>query len=190
MKRPPLPDLDDASQRLLDRHLDHLRNRHLAPVYIDQRRRALTCLVAWLRRLLVDIALADLDRWQTEALVARTTGRSRKTLVSHVREFYRWCHDVEEATSDDRGRRLVPARQARLVPRPTSDRALVEAGHGTRPPATHAVPRGVPGPARLEIAGLRREDVLDDADLPTIIVRGKGNRERVLPLVAPVLAEL
>jgi integrase/recombinase XerC len=192
VKRPPLPDLDGASQRLLDRHLSHLRNRHLAPVYIDQRRRAVAGLVAWLGgRPLVDITLADLDRWQSEALVTRTTGRSRNTLVTHVREFYRWCHAVEEVTGDDRGRRLVRARQARLVPRPITDRALANALMAApdriRPMLYLAAYEGM---RAIEIAGLRREDVMVDDNPPAIVVMGKGSKERVLPLMPSVLVEL
>jgi integrase/recombinase XerD len=41
-----------------------------------------------------------------------------------------------------------------------------------------------------EIAGLRREDVRDDADLPHLLVRGKGGRERVVPLGPNPLGEL
>jgi integrase/recombinase XerC len=191
VKRTPLPTLDDASQRLLDQHLAHLRNRHLSPAFVDQRRRVLIGLVAWLGHPLADVTLDDLDRWQTEALVTRTTGRSRNTVVSHVREFYRWCHAVEEATSDDRGRRLVRARQARLVPRPIRDgsltTALAAAPPRVRPMLYLAAYEGL---RACEIANLRREDVLDGDDPPSIVVLGKGNKERVLPLSAPVLVEL
>lgn len=43
-------------------------------------------------------------------------------------------------------------------------------------------------PARS--TNLRREDVLDGDDPPSIVVLGKGNKERVLPLSAPVLVKL
>ncbi len=42
----------------------------------------------------------------------------------------------------------------------------------------------------VEIAGLRRENVHDLDDPPHLVVLGKGNKERVLPLQPRVLAEL
>lgn len=179
-----------TSQDALTAHLDHLRNRGLADVYIDQRARAVRGLAATTGSDVLDLTAADLDRWQTTALTTRTTGRSRNTLVTHVREFYRWAHK-QEITSDDRGRKLVRAKAARLVPRPIGERslslALEMAPIRVRPMLYLAAYEGL---RACEIARLRREDVRD-ADLPaTLVVLGKGSRERVLPASAQVLMEL
>lgn len=172
------------------RHLEHLRNRGLAPVYIDQRRRALRGLVHFFDRPLLDISADDLQRWQSTALVTRTTGRSRNTLLTHVREFYRWAH-AQELTTDDRGRHLIRAKAARLVPRPIGEAslaiALQMAPTRVRPMLYLAAYEGL---RACEIARLRREDVRD-ADSPcTLVVLGKGGKERVLPASAQVLLEL
>lgn len=190
MKRPPLPPLDAASQQVMDRHLSHLRNRHLQPDYIDQRRRVLLGMAAWIGQPLLEVTISDLDRWQTTGLVTRTTGRSRNTVTSHVREFFRWCH-VEALTGDDRGRRLVRARQTRLVPRPIAQQALADALDAAPPrlrPMLYLA--AYEGLRACEIAGLRRDDVQDEATPPVIVVLGKGGKERVLPLTEPVLEEL
>lgn len=172
------------------RHLTHMRNRGLAPIYVDQRRRALLGLVQSLGKELLDITAADLDEWQSTALATRTTGRSRNTLLTHVREFYRWAH-AQEVTADDRGRHLVRAKAARLVPRPIGESslamALTMAPDRVRPMLYLAAYEGL---RACEIAALRREDVRD-ADTPaTLVVLGKGRKERVLPASAQVLMEL
>ena len=174
---------------VLGRHLQYLRQRHLAASYIDQRRRILLALMAFTDRPLLEITTDDLDRWQELGLAGRTTGRSRNTVVSHVRSFYHWAHALEEVTPDDRGRRLVRAKTARLLPRPIGReallRALEHAPHRVRPMLYLAAFEGL---RAVEIAGLRSEDLRTDVDPPTLVVLGKGSKERILPL-SPVVLE-
>lgn len=171
-------------------HLDHLRNRGLAPIYIDQRRRALRQLTDATGSTVLDLTALDIDRWQTEHLHTRTTGRSRNNLVTHVREFYRWAHE-QEITPDDRGRRLTRAKVARLVPRPIGEAALQVAldlaPDRVRPMLLLAAYEGL---RACEIARLRREDVRDHDSPETIVVLGKGSKERVLPVSQRVLIAL
>jgi len=178
------------SDSALDRHLDNLRNRGLAVVYVDQRRRALRGLARVLDAPVLDLSADDLDRWQTTCLATRTTGRSRNTLVTHVREFYRWAH-TQEITADDRGRKLVRAKAARLVPRPIGEGslsvALSLAPPRVRPMLYLAAYEGL---RACEIATLRREDVRDADQPATLVILGKGSKERVLPASAQVLLEL
>jgi site-specific recombinase XerD len=181
-----MTDSSDASAR----HLQHLRHRGLAPGYVDQRRCALRNLSRDLGLPLLDVTVADLERWQDTALVTRTTGRSRNALVTHVREFYRWAHE-QEITGDDRGRRLLRSKTDRLVPRPIAEPSLLVA-------LQMAPPRAKPmlylaayqGLRACEIARLRREDVQDTGPSPTLVVLGKGSKERVLPLSDPVILAL
>lgn len=174
----------------ISRHLAHLHNRGLAPVYIDQRRRALRGLAATTGRDILDLTADDLDHWQTTALATRTTGRSRNTLLTHVREFCRWLH-VEEITPDDRGRKLVRAKAGRLVPRPIGEGALAVAlqmaPDRVRPMLYLAAFEGL---RACEVAALRREDVRDADDPAQLVVLGKGSKERVLPASAQVLMAL
>ncbi len=172
-------------------HLQHLRNRGLAATYIDQRRRALRGLREHLDgRELLDLTAHDIDLWQATGLTGRTTGRSRNALLTHVREFYRWAH-AQDLTPDDRGRYLVRAKQARLVPRPIGEQTLADvlehAPARVRPMLYLAAFEGL---RACEIAALRREDVRDSDASPSLVVFGKGKRERVLPLSAQVHHEL
>lgn len=178
------------SDLAVSRHLAHLRNRGLAAIYIDQRRRALRGLAAHTHTELLELTADDLDHWQTTALGTRTTGRSRNTLLTHVREFYRWAH-VEEITPDDRGRRLVRAKSARLMPRPIGEgaltMALAMAPDRVRPMLYLAAYEGL---RACEIAALRREDVRDADEPAQLVVLGKGRKERVLPASGQVLMAL
>ncbi len=172
-------------------HLQHLVNRGLAAPYIDQRRRALRGLREHLDgRELLALTAHDVEQWQATGLAGRTTGRSRNALLTHVREFYRWAH-AHDLTEDDRGRYLVRAKQARLVPRPISELALAtvleQAPRRVRPMLFLAAFEGL---RACEIAGLRREDVRDSDANPSLVVLGKGKRERVLPLSGQVHHEL
>lgn len=171
-------------------HLDHLRNRGLAPIYIDQRRRALRQLSRATGSGVLELSADDLDRWQTDHLHTRTTGRSRNNLITHAREFYRWAH-AQEMTPDDRGRRLVRAKVSRLVPRPIGEAslqvALDMAPDRVRPMLLLAAYEGL---RACEIARLRREDVRDHDSPETIVVLGKGSKERVVPVSQRVLMAL
>lgn len=178
------------SDRRVTEHLTHLRNRGLAPIYVDQRRRALRGLEAWFDRPVLDLSADDLARWQTDSLSLRTTGRSRNTLLSHITEFYRWAH-LLEITPDDRGRKLVRSKTSRLVPRPIGEGAL-QVALDLAPPRVRPMLylAAYEGLRACEIARLRREDVRDHDSPETIVVFGKGSKERVLPVSQRVLMEL
>ncbi len=141
----PTPQEVDAP--ILVRHLTYLRTRNLSTAYVDQRRRALLNLAAWAGRPLLDLSPVDLERWQSTVLPGRSSGRSRNTLTSHVRGFYRWAHVVEEGHR----RRPQPqarARQGRPAPAPPDRPCCARARAGRRSPAhpADAVPRRLPGP--------------------------------------------
>ncbi len=182
---------DSFSQLVQQRHLQHLRNRGLTPAYIDQRRRLLRGLERWAGRPLLELTSDDLDRWQTEALWGLTTARSRNNAVVHTGQFYRWARWTAELIEDERARVLVRAKEPRLVPRPITDRALAEAlaqaPDRVRPMLYLAAYQGL---RAVEIARLRREDIDEHAAEPTITVRGKGDKERTLPLSPRVWDEL
>lgn len=174
---------------LTDLHLGWLRARNLRPATIDQRQRAITRLR---RALPVDPLVAtpaDLTDWYA-ALTDRVTPEARATELSHVRQFYRWLQR-EGHRADDPTVRLDRPRVPRRLPRPipTADlvTVLASAPVRVRPWVALAAYAGL---RACEIARLRREDVLDGADPPVLIVHeGKGAKQRVVPLHAD-LAEI
>jgi integrase/recombinase XerC len=84
---------------------------------------------------------------------------------------------------------LPKARKGR--PRPISEEqlrvAILNAPRRIRPWLVLAALAGL---RCAEIAGLRREDLLDTADEPVIIVMGKGRKERIVPLSPQLWREL
>jgi integrase/recombinase XerC len=184
------PGVTQTTDDLVSRHLQHLRLRGLAASYMAERRRYLAAVATHLDRPLLDVTCDDLQRWQDQALARRKPGRSRNVAITHVREFYRWAHQ-HDLTGDDRGRHLLRAKQARLVPRPVAEDvlrdALVHAPDRLRPMLYLAAFEGL---RACEIAGLRREDVRDRDDPAVLVVLGKGRKERILPLSPQVLDEL
>jgi integrase len=88
-----------------------------------------------------------------------------------------------------RGRCLAPATQAQdVLGRPVElRRALTHAPVRVRPMLYLAAFAGL---RAVEVANLRREDVRDDDAPPCMVLYGKGDKERTVPLSAPVLAEL
>lgn len=111
--------------------------------------------------------------------------------MSHLKSFYRWAV-LEGLVVTDPTVRLVRPKVRRRLPRPipTVDlvRALDEAPPRIRPWLYLAAYAGL---RACEIAALRREDVLDRADPPVLVVAdGKGGGQRVVPMPAELVAEL
>jgi integrase len=179
------------SQLAVARHLDHLRQRGLAPSTIYQRRRALARLDAVLTVPLLDAGPAELAAWRA----GLTTGAEAtvSTYACHVREFYAWA--LAEGLIYINPAAGLP-RLRRLLPRPIAEKdlfaALAAAPRRVRP---WLVLAGWAGLRAKEIALLRRQNILDTAAPPVLIVAAdattaKGSRERVVPLSGFVLGEL
>jgi integrase/recombinase XerC len=123
--------------------------------------------------------------WRTSLTVSPN---SVLTYLAAVRSFYRWAMWAGKATSDPTADLPVPKwRKGR--PRPIAEPALVSAILNApvriRPWLILAALAGL---RACEIAGLRRDDILDGPRV--MIIRGKGRKERVVPISAQVWAEL
>lgn len=116
---------------------------------------------------------------------------SRRGYVSRLHGFYSWAVEeglLEVAPTARIIRPLLP----RYVPRPIADddlaRAIAVATPRLRAWFLLAAYQGL---RCQEIAGIHREDLLDEVTPPVLIVRaGKGKRERILPLHPDVWAAL
>lgn len=136
------------------------------------------------------LARVAADPWrvttgQLEAWLASRPLRpeTRKSIRAGLRSFYRWAVAAGHvATSPADG--LLSVRVPQTLPRPVTDEALAAALAACDDKRRLAVYLGAyAGLRRAEIAAVHPRDIVDGA----LRVRGKGGRDRIVPL-HPILA--
>ena len=139
----------------------------------------------------VDGAILSSTRQDVESyLDNRQIGaRTRYWWISTLHAFYDWAI-TEGLTTDDPTKAIARPKMRRSLPRPMSDEDLRRALDVAPPKERCWVAlAALQGLRCQEIAGLRRDDVLDSEGLLRV-VHGKGGHERLLPLHREVLAAL
>lgn len=116
------------------------------------------------------------------------TNRSRGLYVTRLDVLFRWM--VDEGLRDASPCARIPKpKLPRSVPRPVPTaglRAALESADERT--ALMICLAAYAGLRRAEIANLTREHVLDDRDPPLLLVWGKGDKERLVP-IGPVLRD-
>ncbi len=175
---------------IVQSHLEHLRLKGRTPASVYARKRALARLTAALAVPLLSAGPADLAGWRASLTVGDD---AVVAYVSHIRSFYDWCV-AEGLRAENPAAGLPVPRLGRRIPRPIAEDDLMD--------ALAAAPRRIRlmivlaawcGLRAKEIAYLKRENVMDTAMPPVLIVAQdatKGRRERVIPLSAFVLEEI
>ena len=155
------------------------RRRGLRPATIRSRRLVLNALVRDLGDPMV-LAQADIEGWLDGKDLCP---RSRANYTSDICAFYEWAVRSEVLVVNP-ARRIDRPRLPRIVPRPISDTDLAEALDQAHPVMRAWLALAAYAGFRcIEIARLRREDVLDTREPPLLVVAdGKGGHQRVLPL--------
>ena len=106
----------------------------------------------------------------------------RRSVRAALVDFYRWAYD--NGVADDNPAVLLPRVMGeRPRPRPTPDavwRALLD----NAAPREQMMARlaGEAGMRRAEVACAHRDDLIRDVSGPALIVHGKGNKQRVVPI--------
>ena len=124
----------------------------------------------------------DLTGWLTDGGWAPETIRSHR---SAVRSFYGWAHAAGR-TDVDPSRLLRPIQRTPHAPRPAAEDTITAALAGAEPRVYLMIMLGARhGLRRGEIAQLHSRDLLrTDAATWSLLVHGKGGRERYVPLLA------
>lgn len=174
---------------LVGRYIRWLRNEYGAtPATIRDYEAILARMSLTLaHRDVIEVSIEDLrdviDTW------AMQSARTRQKVTSVIRAFWSWAEEQGHVA-------ISPAARIR---RPRAERKVAEVlPMNARPRLLTAAkaPRDrlglfcllVIGTRRAELAGIQVRDF--DADRGWVRVRGKGQKERLLPLRGPILAEL
>lgn len=173
----------------LESFIRHQERRGLSWQTIRNRTFALDAFTRWLGR---DILTAEREEIET-FLDSRNLGtRSRYWWISTISCYFRWAI-TEELAEVDPTVRIARPRMRKLTPRPMDEVRELAPALARAEPEMRAwlLLASYQGMRCQEIAGMERGDVLEDRDPPVIVVVcGKGDKERVLPLHPEVAAAL
>jgi site-specific recombinase XerD len=171
-------------------YLDWLALRGLAQTTISTRRNVIARLATVLPCPLTEATPAQLLAWRS---ALDLTPDVIAHYVAYVRQFYAWTL-AGDLTGTNPADSLPAPRTGRRLPRPVSEADLIR--------ALDSAPKRIRlwlvlaawcGLRAKEIALLRRENILDTADPPVLIIAAdatKGARERTVPLSAFALREI
>ncbi len=178
-----------TDSELLDAFELHLTTAQLSPVTIHDRLEIVRRLAKWLAPMtLLTATSRDLERFQQSFV--HLSRASMDIYTRHIRAFYRWAVDYGQIDNDPTGR-MVTVKTRRGIPHPISEgdlRMLLACSLGGLRMAY--VLAAFAGLRAGEVARLRGEDLQLDAAQPVALIHGKGGRERIVPLLPPVVAEL
>ncbi len=168
-------------------YVEWMTQRNLSAETVRSRMTVLRQLRAHAGKPLLKATRADLDAWQRQLALADS---SRASYVSIVAGFYRWA--VKQGLcAHDPSQWLVIPKIARRRPRPIGEEHLAAAlSAADEPVRTWLLLAAYSGLRGKEIATLERGDVYDEASSPVLLVRGKGDKERIVPLTPLVLDAL
>lgn len=174
----------------VERHLAELEQRRRTAGTIYARRRAIARMAAAIDVPLLEASPADLTGWLDAIDVIDNTVVH---YASHARCFYRWAQRKQLIGANPMDEVIVPV-LVRGLPRPVGEHDLMRAIAGApQPIRIWLVLAGWAGLRCKEIALLRRENVLDTASPPVLLITPdatKGHRGRIVPLCSFCLAEL
>jgi integrase/recombinase XerC len=168
-----------------------MRIAKLSPVTIDHRLAAVCRLRDWLPT--QDSSLLDATPDDLRAYQARFVHLAPATIdiySRHIKAFYDWAETRGFLDGPNPASGLIMPRLTRGRPHPTTiDDLRVVFACTTGPLRTAYVLAAFAGLRRGEICRLHRRDI-DLAGTPTALIHGKGGKERVVPLLPPVVGEI
>ena len=136
---------------------------------------------------LLAVTTDDLTRW-----LGRTgwSTETRRSQLAALRSFYGWAH-ASGRIDRDPSRLLPRVRPAQHQPRPAPDRVvklgMLAADKRVALMLTLAVRQGL---RRGEIAQVHSDDLVEDLTGWTLLVHGKGRKDRLVPLADDVAVQL
>jgi integrase/recombinase XerC len=175
-------------EQYLSELLNHGKSQATAKTYRDR----LRWFGEWLRSLgcgLAAVSRGLVEQWMSDM---RTRGLAPATIkenVGAVRGFFVWLADVELIPKNPLVR-LRPVKIPKKLPKVMQPAAVESIINAARTPLERAVLELLYGAGlrNAEVRGLQLEDL--DLAAPRIIIRGKGDKERLVPLGAAAATAL
>jgi len=175
---------------ILGAHLSYMRQEGLSEATIYTRKRHLIRLGRALPVPVLKAEARHLRAWREKLAI---TPDAVLTAVSNVRTFYGWALDQGLIESNPAAKLPVPRYSSRL-PRPMSEKDLMTAlEHAPQPIRLMLVLTNWCGLRCKEVALLRRENIMETAAAPVLVIAGdatKGRRPHVIPLSDFAVAEI
>lgn len=169
---------------LIDEHLAWLRGARKSPLTIRDRKNTLRRADRELPYGLEQAADVELSAWLGNDSWSPKTAR---TYWEHLWYFYRWACDPRRDGLDYNPMELLVApTNPHHLPRPVAAANLAAMLRGERPYRTYVKLAALAGARCIEISRLDREDVTEQ----TIVLHGKGNKEKILDTHPDLWAEI
>lgn len=169
---------------LIDAHLAWLQGARKSPLTIRDRKLTLRRADRELPYGLEQAADTELSTWLGNEKLAPKTAR---TYWEHLWAFYLWaCDPRRDGLDYNPMETLVAPPNPKQLPRPVAAANLAAMLRGERPYRTYVKLAALAGARCIEISRLDREDVTQQ----TIVLHGKGNKEKILDTHPDLWAEL
>lgn len=167
---------------------DHKR-RNLSAGTIEKRASAARRLAAYAKKPLIDCTREDIEAWVDAR--PRLSARTRYGEISHIAAFFRWAI-LEGHTEVDPTVRVSRPKVRNGLPRPIATSDLRHAIEQAPTAELRAMLKlaAYAGMRCAEISALEVGDLHENHEPPVMLVHGKGNRERIVPLHPDIVAAL
>jgi integrase len=182
-KRQPAP----GWRLYVDKWIDTLKAGGLSELSIDTRRRQITKLSHDLGRSPLNVSGEDLVQWAANNSWKPETRKGYRNAAS---SFFGWLH-VSGRADADVSKKLPSMKRPHAHPHPCPDRVILVALGKANATESIMIRLGAEcGLRRHEIAQVCSDDVMDDLIGQSLIVHGKGDKQRVVPLPDDLAQEI
>jgi len=172
------------------RYVAWMRTKGLSASLISRRAAVLRSFEHASRRPLLKATDEDVTAYLAKEQKRGISDATRHIYAGHLRAFYNWAIKRGIARRNPVLSAAVP-RRPRYLPRPIGDQQLQTALDAAEPRARIILAlAALAGLRAIEIARLRREDIIDHTAEPRVLVHGKGDKPRMVSLSPQLLAEL
>lgn len=163
----------------IDKWLDVMKAAGYSPQTITTRSYQLMALSEAMGGSPLDTTGEDMVEWFADR---EWRPETRKGMRNAARSFFAWLH-TSGRREDDPALELPSVRRPQPHPRPCPDSVILKALAKATEPERLMIRLGAEcGLRRSEIACVSGRDVMDDLAGRSLIVRGKGDKQRIVPL--------